>query len=86
MRRVLGIESQVHFQVNPLEGDNCPDLLHCIDDWQQSEGRSYTDMILYCMARLVQRGDIRPNEHLLERFPREIYPQIKDDLEQMYEV
>jgi hypothetical protein len=85
VQRVLGIEGLVHFQANPLEGDNCPDLLHCIDNWQQDEGRSYTDMVLYCLAKLVERGDVRPTEYLLRRFEDEIYPHIADSVGQMYD-
>jgi len=85
VQRVLGKEGLMHFQVNPLEQDNCLDLCLCIENWRREEGRSYTDMVLYCLAKLVERGDIRPGEYLLERFAAEIYPHVKDKIEQMYE-
>jgi 7-cyano-7-deazaguanine synthase in queuosine biosynthesis len=82
--RVLGREKIINFQANPLEGENCPELLDYVNEWQD-ESLLYRDQVLYCMARLVERGDIRPGEHLLERFAKEIYPHIQQDLEKMGE-
>lgn len=83
VQRVLGQEGLIHFQVNPLEGDNCPDFHHCIEGWREEEGRSYTDMVLYCLTRLAERDDIRAGEYLLEQFTAEIYPHIRTRVKEM---
>jgi 7-cyano-7-deazaguanine synthase in queuosine biosynthesis len=80
--RVLGKEDLIDFQVNPLEGNNCPDLHDYIEQWQD-ESMLYREQMLFCLAKLVERGDIRDGEYLLQRFADEIYAHIKDDVGRM---
>jgi hypothetical protein len=75
--RVYGKESLLQMQANPLYGDNCLDLSLCFQNWGTEEGRSYSDMVMYCLALLTERGDVRPGEALVERFAAEIYPHIR---------
>jgi 7-cyano-7-deazaguanine synthase in queuosine biosynthesis len=81
VERTLEKQGTIQWQRNPLEGDNCPDLIDYLDNWQRAHGSLYRNEIFYCMARLVERGDIRPEEILLQRFAREIYPHLEHDLE-----
>lgn len=82
--RLCGQEDLLSMEVNPLYQENCLDLRLCIERWG-AEGRSYSDMVMYCLARLVERGDIRDGEVLVRRFADEIYPLIKDRVNLMAE-
>lgn len=82
--RVMGKENVVSFDVNPLEGDNCPDLIDYFENWQlQGSGALHHDEVFYCLARLVERNDIRHGETPLRRFAQEVYPYTQVNLDQV---
>jgi hypothetical protein len=84
MQRMLAMEGLLKFQANPLQGDNCPDLQLTVNN-PAAEDRTYGDLVLYCLARLVERNDIRPGEEVLRRFAGGTYPLIKDRLAAIYD-
>ena len=81
-QRVLGCESVLAFRMNPLEGDNCPELADFLENWRD-DATLFQSQILYGLGRLVQKGDIRPGETRLEQFRDEVFPYIVSQLDAM---
>jgi 7-cyano-7-deazaguanine synthase in queuosine biosynthesis len=81
-QRVLYREDIIHYAVPPLAGDNSPDLAEYIDKWRD-ETALFRKQVLYCLGRLVERNDIRPDETPLFRFRDEVYPHVAADLDAM---
>lgn len=81
VQRVLGREDVLSFRVDPLQGHNCPELLdYFASNW--SSDALFSDNVAYCLGRLVQRGDVRAGEVLLQRFADEVDLPDLDDVEQ----
>jgi 7-cyano-7-deazaguanine synthase in queuosine biosynthesis len=67
-QRLLGVDV-LQFGANPLAGGTCPDLDQILSASEETTvlfGRS----TLYCLARLAERSDIRPDEWRLRDFAR----------------
>src|SRR5262249_23250800 len=77
--RVLRREGTFRFQVNPLEGDNCPGPAEFVEPWRD-ESTLFAQQLLYGLGRLVERADIRPGEVWLERFRDDVYPAVASRL------
>ena len=73
-QRVLAREV-LSFAVNPLGHGACPEL----DDLLRASGPRSTlfqKEVVYCLGRLVERGDIRPDEPRLRDFATDLFPRI----------
>lgn len=79
-QRVLGREGILSFSVNPLEGDHCPELTDYLAHWDD-ESVLFRKPVLYCLGRLIERGDVRPGEAALLRFRDEVYPHLAEQLD-----
>lgn len=81
-QRVLDRNGLLEFEVDPLQGETCPELVdYFASAW--SADSLFSSGVSYCLARLVERGDIRPGETLLARFAAEVYPHIAPDLDHL---
>ena len=66
-QRVLGVGSLLSFAANPLADGACPDLEEVLLEDDEC-GVLFGREILYCLSRLVERGDVRPDESALRRY------------------
>lgn len=64
-QRLFGVDV-LTFAVNPLSEGACPEL----DDILAADGVLFGRQVLYCLGRLAERYDIRPDETRLSQFRR----------------
>jgi 7-cyano-7-deazaguanine synthase in queuosine biosynthesis len=64
-QRVFNVEV-LSFHVNPLSAGACPEVDDLLD--LDASGALFQRQVLYCMSRLVERGDVRPGEERLMDF------------------
>jgi len=77
-QRLFGVDV-LSFAANPLANGVNREL----DDLVDLSGRTgllFQSGVLYCMGRLVERGDLRPEEERLREFAQFVYPAIEDKL------
>jgi len=80
MQRLLGGPTPFQFEVNPLAHDNCPELADYVNSWSDPS-LLFRDQVIYCLARLVQRGDVGSDERHLKHFERDVYPTVRGRLD-----
>jgi hypothetical protein len=78
-QRLFGVDV-LKFEVNPLGAGAAPEL----DDVFRlgAEGVLFQEQILYCLGRLVQRGDVRPGEDRVVEYAETLHPMVEDRLDE----
>lgn len=79
MQRVVGAEGTLDFAVDPLAPGACPELDDLLGP--DDNGLLFRSEVLYCLARLVERGDVREGEDRLWDFERTLYPELAPHLD-----
>jgi hypothetical protein len=74
-QRIFGREGLLRFGANPLAPGACPELGDILDSWG-GESVLFDREVLYALGRLVDEGDIRPEEGAVNRFRDTIHPEI----------
>lgn len=82
VQRALRIDA-VQFEANPILENN-QELRIYISQWDNKDLLCPTAMH-YCLSRIVERGDIREGEALLERYRTQVYPHFQGKLASMEE-
>ena len=84
VERVLGCEGTLQFALNPLEGETSPELGdYFAANWDSDA--LFSGEVAYCLARLVQRGDIRVGETRLRQFAETVFPRLATSLDAIEE-
>ncbi|MDG4595146.1 MAG: hypothetical protein P9F75_05565 [Candidatus Contendobacter sp.] len=84
VERVLGCEGMLRFAMSPLDGETSPELGdYFAVDWDSDA--LFSGEVAYCLARLVQRGDIRAGEARLRQFAETIFPKLAPNLDAIEE-
>jgi 7-cyano-7-deazaguanine synthase in queuosine biosynthesis len=83
VQRALAV-NVIRFQANPLFEHVCPELDDYLRDWRDPEVL-FGEEVLYCLGRLVQRGEGGAGEISLQRFAREAFPTIAPRLDTLEE-
>lgn len=70
----------LQFAVNPLSANGAPELDDVLD--LERSDTLFQNQVLYCMGRLVERGDMRDSEVRLRHFSQSVlYPVVRDRLD-----
>jgi 7-cyano-7-deazaguanine synthase in queuosine biosynthesis len=77
-QRTYGIEV-LRFQVNPLAVGACPELDELFRP--DAVGVLFQRQVLYCLGRLVERGDVRADETRMAEFQELLYPAVRPHLD-----
>lgn len=84
VERVLRCEGTLQFEMSPLHGEASPELGDYFAAGWDSDAL-FSGEVAYCLARLVQRGDIRSGETRLQRFADNVFPTLAPDLDAIEE-
>lgn len=80
-QRLTTSEQVLTFAENPLAPGVCPELDDLLEDLG-GPGLLFQDQVVYCMARLVERGEVRPGEGRLREFGETLYPHVAGRLDE----
>jgi 7-cyano-7-deazaguanine synthase in queuosine biosynthesis len=72
-QRLVGGPEVLSFQVNPLATGASPELDDLLGEWGRP-GLLFQKAVVYCMGRLVERGDVRTGEERLQDFANQAFP------------